>query len=214
MNPEEACVAVHDLLLLLPVFEHPNEVQIADGLYFFYENGEHSQHASSGRVVRIGNHPRSDGTLIRRLRQHYQGRKNGSVFRKFLGGALMRAENSSHPCLAPEPGKGHWERQGEKSCHRCRPVEQRVSSLLRSSFRFRCVSIPTRRERNEFEEVLIASLSSCPVCEPSCRWLGRHAYSEVIRRSGMWNSQFVGSAPMSTDDLRRFADCVASTPAR
>ena len=211
MRPEEACQAVHALLSPLPVFEQPTEVAITDGLYFFYEDGESSQHASVGRIVRVGNHPCSDGTLVRRLRQHYQGRKNGSVFRKFLGGALMRAEDPNHPCLAPRPGKGHWERQNDKPCHRCQPVELNVSRLLRTRFRFRCISIPVRRERNNLEEVLIASLSSCPVCEPSSRWLGRYAYSDVIRKAGMWNSQFVGGTPMSAGDLQRFADYVAST---
>ena len=62
------------------------------------------------------------------------GGKNGSVFRKLLGGALMRTETPSHPCLAPGPGRGHWERQDEKPCDRCRPIERRVSRLLRDEF--------------------------------------------------------------------------------
>ena len=209
---DEACRAVHDLLKPLPVVEQPSGVSITDGLYFFYEDSESSSHAFEGRIVRVGNHPRSDGTLVRRLRQHYRRGKNGSVFRRFLGGALMRAESSSHPCLAPGPGRGHWERHGEKPCDRCRPVEQRVSRLLRTSFRFRCVSIPTRMERNRFEALLIASLSSCSVCGPSCRWLGRFAYSDVVRGAGMWNSQLVRGEPMTSEDLGRFAGYVASTP--
>ena len=212
MNPEEACRAVHELLEPLPVLGQPGGVSITDGQYFFYEDGESSGHASEGRIVRVGNHPRSDGTLVRRLRQHYRVGKNGSVFRKFLGGALMRAESPSHPCLAPGPGLGHWERQDEKPCDRCRPVEQRVSRLLSTSFRFQCVSIPSRRERNRFEALLTASLSSCSVCGPSCRWLGLFAYSEVVRSAGMRNSQFVGGEPMTSDDLHRFAGHVASTP--
>ena len=212
MSPEEACRALHELMEPLPVFGQPVGVSITNGLYFFYEDGESNRHASEGRIVRVGNHPRSDGTLVRRLRQHYRVGKNGSVFRKFLGGALMRAESPRHPCLAPGPGLGHWERQNEKPCDQCRPVEQRVSYLLRTSFCFRCVSIPSRRERNRFEALLIASLSSCSVCGPSCRWLGKFAYSEVVRCAGMWNSQFVSGEPMTSDDLRRFAGHVDSTP--
>ena len=100
---------------------------------------ESAQHAPAGRIVRVGNHPRSDGTLVRRLRQHYKGHKNGSVFRKFLGGALMRSEDPSHPCLAPAPGKGHWEKQDEKTCHRCQPVEQSVSRPTEDA-----ISVPMR----------------------------------------------------------------------
>ena len=88
MNPEVICPTVQAFLHSLPALEHPTQAPITDGLYFFYERGEASQHAPDGRIVRIGNHPRSDETLVRRLKQHYAGRKNGSVFRKFLGGAL------------------------------------------------------------------------------------------------------------------------------
>ena len=211
MSPERVCGTVHELLRSLPLVEQPSEVSITDGLYFFYEDGESSSHALEGRVVRVGNHPRSDGTLVRRLRDHYRGGKNGSVFRKLLGGGLMRADDFEHPCLAPGPGQGHWEKQNERPCERCRPVEHRVSRLLATSFRFRCVAIPSRIERNRFEALLIASLSSCPVCGPSCGWLGRFAYSEVVRTTGMWNSQFVGGEPITADDLRRFARHVAST---
>ena len=80
------------------------------------------------------------------------------------------------------------ERQDEKPCDRCRPVEQRVSRLLRTSFRFRCVSIPARMECNRFEALLIASPSSCSIRGPSCRSLGQFVYSEVVRNAGMWNS--------------------------
>ena len=212
MNPEEICRNVHALLHSLPTFERPADVRITDGLYFFYERGEASLHGPDGRVVRVGNHPRSDGTLVRRLQQHYRRGKNGSVFRKFLGGALMRAEDPDHPCLAPAPGKGHWERQDEKPCERCRPVEQSVSLLLRARFRFRCVSIPDRQERNHLEAILISSLSACPVCRPSGGWLGQFAYSDIVRRTGLWNSQFVGAGPMSTGALRRFTDYATSMP--
>ena len=212
MHPEEICLAVHGHLRSLPAFGQPSEVPITDGLYFFYERGESSEHAPDGRIVRVGNHPRSDGTLVRRLRQHYSGQKNSSVFRRYLGGALMRADDPHHPCLAPAPGTGHWERQDHKPCRRCRPVEQEVSRLVRARFQFRCIAIFDRKERNHLEEVLIATLSACPVCRPSREWLGHHSYPDVVRRAGMWNSQFVGSATMSTADLRRFAACVASTP--
>ena len=212
MNPVKACEAVHGLLLALPLLERPGDTTVTDGLYLLYEDGEASCHAPAGRIVRVGNHPRSDGTLVRRLRQHFQGRKNGSVFRKHLGGALMRAEDPGHPCLAPGPGKGHWERQGGIPCDLCRPVESRVSLLLRASFRFRCVAVSDRHERNRLEEALVATLSACSICRPSPQWLGHHAYSEPVRQIGMWNSQFVGGPPMSAEELRGLADHVARTP--
>ena len=209
---EEACGEIHSALQALPLLASPAQVPFRDGLYFFYEDGERSEHAADGRVVRVGNHPRSDGTLQKRLRQHYSGRKNGSVFRKFLGGALLRRRHPHSPCLAPSPGKGHWEHQNDKACERCRPLEEEVSQLLRSSFRFRCVEVVDQAERNDLESVLIATLAACPVCGPSVSWLGRHAYSEKVQSSGLWNSQFVGGPTVTERQLERFRRLVQVSP--
>ncbi len=212
MTSQEICSTVHELLRPLPLFERPEQVPITDGLCFFYEQGETSRHAPEGRIVRVGNHPQSAGNLVPRLRYHYTQSKNSSVFRRYLGGALMRAEDPHHPCLAPAPGKGHWEKQKGKCCHLCQPVEQSVSCLLKARFRFRCVSIADRTKRNRFEKALIASLAGCPVCRPSHAWLGLHAYPDAVRCTGMWNVRGVGSEPMSGTDLRQFEAAAASTP--
>ena len=209
---EEACHEIHSALEALPLLTSPAEVPFCDGLYFFYEDGERSEHAADGRVVRVGNHPRSNGSLRKRLRQHYSGRKNGSVFRKFLGGALLRRRHPHSPCLAPSPGKGHWEHQNDKACERCQPLEEEVSQLLRSSFRFRCVMVEDREERNELEAALVATLAACPVCGPSTSWLGRYAYSDKVRSSGLWNSQFVGGPTVTERQLERFRRLVQVSP--
>ena len=78
--------------------EQPGDVSIADGLYFFYEDGELRGHGSEGRIVRVGNHPRSDGTLVRRLWQHYRGGKNGSVF--FCHAELGMTETVDEVCVS------------------------------------------------------------------------------------------------------------------
>jgi hypothetical protein len=202
------CCKIHSLLDLLPLLTAPSQVPFLDGLYFFYEKGEESVHGPEGRVVRVGNHPRSDGNLIGRLRQHYWGNKNASVFRKFLGGALLRAANQNHSCLAPGPGLGHWEKQNAKTCPRCHPVEAQVSGLFQSRFKFRCVKIADRQERNKFEALLIASLAACPFCRPTAQWLGLSAYSIQIQKCGLWNSQHVNGMIMNFDDIKRFAELV------
>jgi len=207
-SAELACAAVHETLGVLPILRFPKDVPFLDGLYFFYENGETSAHGPNGRVVRVGNHPRSEGGLRRRLQNHYSGRKNGSVFRKLLGGALLRKREPSDPCLSPGPGKGHWEKQGTKPCVKCSPLEEEVSKLLRCSFQFRCVMVLDRAERNQMEEALVATLAACPVCNPSTTWLGLHAYSEAVRSSGLWNSEFVGHRTISGTQLKRFQQLV------
>lgn len=197
-------MAVHRALASLPLLSSPAEVRVANGLYFFYEEGETSRHAPRGRVVRIGNHPRSDGTLVRRLSQHLSGGKNGSVLRKAIGGALLRRSDPDHLCLAPQPGAGHWERQGLEPCGRCLPTEEQVTQLMRERFTFRVVEIVDRATRNELEGRLIATLAACPVCGPSPAWLGHQAYSPATRQSGLWNTEFVGDAMLTWDQLEMF----------
>ena len=59
-------------------------------------------------------------------------------------------------------------------------------------------------ERKEFEEKLIATLSTCPICRSSETWLGRFAWSEKVRKSGLWNNNFVDSpARLTENDLAR-----------
>ncbi len=184
----------------------------ADGLYFFYEGGENNEHTGRPRIVRVGNHPRRAGGLQSRLRNHYSGSKNGSVFRKFLGGAILRHNDPEHPCLQPGPGQGHWEKQDARLCEICQPIEREVSDLLRTRFRFRCVAIPDASTRNRFEEGIIAALSVCPLCKASSRWLGHDAYNSDVRSSGLWNANFVRSGRSLTfSELEQFERYARST---
>ena len=201
----ERCARIHAALAALPSFREPSRYLPSDGLYFFYESGEENAHDRGPRVVRVGNHPRSTGGLHNRLRNHFSGSKNASVFRKFLGGALMRSDDSGHPCLQPGPGQGHWEKQDARTCDQCRSVEARVDRLLREHFRFRCVAISDMTERNRMEEGLVTSLAACPLCRASPHWLGIHAYNPNVKESGLWNSDYVrGSLPLTEAEVRRF----------
>ncbi len=211
-SPAGTCARIHSALEALPAHHGLSSDVPEDGLYFFYESGESNGHDGGPRIVRVGNHPRRPGGLPNRLRNHFSGTKNGSVFRKYLGGALMRRENPNNLCLAPAPGKGHWEKQEAKPCERCRHLEREVSQILRERFWYRCVQIEEREERNRMEEGLVASLAECPRCQASSGWLGSHTYSVAVRESGLWNSEYVGGSPRITDaELRRFETLVRGT---
>jgi len=211
VGPKDACKAIHEALEALPLLASPADVPFTDGLYFFYEQGEASKHAPNGRIVRVGNHPRSQGGLVSRLRMHYSGNKNSSVFRKFLGGGLLRRANPADPCLSPAPGKGHWEKQGAKTCPRCKPAEGRVSEILRQRFKFRCVWVADLGERNELEALLVATLAACDVCRPSSSWLGLYAYSDKVRASGLWNSRYIGDSTTDESSLARFRQAISAS---
>jgi len=191
-----ACEMIHRILEGLPEHSSPKSTLPRNGLYFFYEDGEICAHTGKPRIIRVGNHPRSQNRLITRLREHYgqmdyPEKKNGSILRRLLGGAILRRRDPNHPCLLPSPGEGHWEKQGGKTCELCRPLENEVTELLKTSFRFRCIEIIPMYQRNEMERKLIATLARCHECSPSENWLGRWAYNEKVRRSGMWNSEYV-----------------------
>ena len=215
LDPTEACEIAHRLIAGLPKFASPESIPFKDGLYLFYEAGEECPHVAGGRVVRVGNHPRSEGRLLQRIREHYRssiGAKNGSVFRRYLGGALIRSKNPGSPCLAPAPGKGHWERQDAPTCGNCSPFESRVTHYLKERCQFSCIRIPHQTERNCFEALLIATFAACQLCQPSSGWLGRRAYSAVVSSSGLWNSDHVGGRTLSRKDVERLASLIEATP--
>jgi hypothetical protein len=211
-TPERLCERLNKLLNLLPPFKEPSRVPFNNGLYFFYEKGEISRHAPDGRIVRIGNHPRSQDSLKRRLRMHYSGGKNGSVFRKFLGGAIMRRMNPNSLCLQPHPGQGHWEKQDMHACENCKPVENQVQQILKTNFWFRCIEIREQELRNTVEKKLIATVSLCPVCKPSEGWLGKFAYSDNVQKSGLWNSDYVFDKKiLDESEIKRLAEIIEHT---
>ena len=109
INSSESCRLIHRALEKLPEYVKPSEVPFANGLYFFYEQGENSDHGTTGRIVRIGNHPHSQNRLKGRLSDHYKhttNAKNGSVLRRYMGGALIRRQDPNSPCLEPEARPG------------------------------------------------------------------------------------------------------------
>jgi hypothetical protein len=210
----ETCERIHRTLLGLPEWKNHKEVPFLNGLYFWFQAGERCSHFDSPRIVRVGNHPNAEDGLKTRLRNHYSGQKNGSVFRKFIGGALLRSRDPDHPCLRPGPGLGHWEKQDEECCPTCRDLEFEVTQILREDFFIKCVKIDDREFRNYLERVIIRDLSHCPTCKPSQNWLGRFAYNPKIRELGMWNSEFALGPLAALDDyLRRFEDLVTQTKA-
>jgi len=209
LKVEDACGKIHALLTRLPIYHSPNEVGFKNGLYFFYEDGERDKHGlREGRIVRVGNHPRAQNGLIQRLSNHYSGNKNGSVFRRLLGGALIRRTSPRSPCLAPCPGKGHWERQNSTACANCNKLEAEVSAYIRRHCHFRCVAIINRQQRNRFEALLIATIAQCSRCTPSKSWRGWRAYPQEVRSASLWNVQHVGDQAITLNDLRVFAKLV------
>lgn len=170
-----------------------------NGIYFFYEQGE------GGRIVRVGTH-RGNARLYDRLRDHYGTRRSHrawrrtSVFRYHLGAALLNRDQ--------DPRIAEWlDRKGE----RMRDVETAVTELLHANFTFRVLSVDDLDERLALERALIGALSATP--QMSEDWLGLHAVSPILRRSGLWNSDHIGATdPLDIARLRELIDQTLASP--
>ena len=206
LNPAEICRKIHKALESLPRYRETSTKLPHDGVYFFYEVGEVCSHTNKSRIVRVGIHGER-ATLRKRLRQHYRLNREGSVFRKHLGTALLKKKGFSDDQIT------EW-RRGRKSqrWNDFRDTEDEISQLLCSKFFFRVIAVGSADERKVLEEKLIASLVVCSECKPSTGWLGRLAWSKKIRGSGLWNSNYVDSEnKMDAEDLERLRQLVRQT---
>jgi hypothetical protein len=204
-EPHQITTGVYRILSRLRQFSFPVPLNAlpVNGIYFFYEEGEAAEleGRSVPRVVRVGSHTQN-GNFRNRMRQHYGfvmklgGNKNGSVFRRHLGGALLRRDDPNDPRLA------EWLKQGGQSYQE---VEQGVSETLRGRFSFSCVRVDDRDERLSLESQLIARLVQSPLGRPADGWLGRSGIA-VVAKGGLWNVHHVDASPLGADGLRRLEE--------
>jgi hypothetical protein len=191
-------------------FNHktPRNVLPPNGIYLFFEKGESVDidGITCDRIVRVGTHIK-DGNFPGRIRQHYgnygnhMGNKNGSVFRKHVGGAIMRLVNPTDPRL---PG---WLKQMGPSYQE---VEGQVSDVLHEKFTFVCFPVSTKEDRLALESGLIALLAQYPLGKPSDDWLGKHAASPIIRCTGLWNTKETDKQPLTQQQLAIIGSLMAS----
>ena len=87
-------------------------------------------------------------------------------------------------------------------------IEEKVSLELRDKLTFVCFGVDTKDERLTIESGLIALLAQFPLGSPSEKWLGKYATSPEIRRSGLWNTQHIGSTPLSVAQFARLGELV------
>ncbi len=192
IQPHEVTKAVHALVTALPrhTYQAPLTDLPANGIYIFFECGEEvrSDDRIIERIVRIGTH-RADSRLPERLKQHINGNRRASVFRRHLGGALLTRDDARDPRLPI------WLKQKGVPIPE---VEQMVTQVLREHFTFCCIRVNDAAERLTLERSLIALLAQHPLVPPSREWLGWHAVHPAIRQSGLWNTQHVEAEPLQS----------------
>ncbi|NLC40623.1 MAG: hypothetical protein GX763_06880, partial [Clostridiaceae bacterium] len=181
-----------------------DDVPFDSGIYIVFQEGE--KHHNFDRVVRVGTH-RSDGRLKGRLKDHFlRENKDGSIFRKNIGRALLNLNN--HPYLQV------WNRDTSKASvieqmsstydpSFQEEVEKRVSTFLRERFSFVCFPVVGISERLRLEEGIIATLNSTPDFGPSLEWSGMHSPEMEIRQSGMWLKEGLDGTHLSESEFSR-----------
>jgi len=209
MNREEIYEAVYEELDRLPLRKGKPRYDVPqNGLYFWYEEGE-IRERSGQRITRVGTHKKTN-RLHARINEHFGSvSREGSVFRKHLGGALMRLNGE------PESEVEMWyrKRKGNPRFNdpRFRNYERQVTDQAKAGS-YRVLKVDDPNERLQLEEKLIALFSHCKHCRPSGNWLGNYAYRKEICDSGLWNIDHVYSLNEFTQsDLPRLKQLVDET---
>ena len=188
MNREEICETVHKELDRLKLRKEKPEYDVSqNGIYFWYEKGEIRQ-GGGQRVTRVGTHEKPN-RLHARIKEHYGLNREGSVFRKHLGGAIMGQNRE------PESEIKEWykaRRSLRFNDQKFRNCETQITAQAKLG-NYRVLKVDDPNERLQLEEKLIALFSHCKYCRPSENWLGNHAYRKEIRDSGLWNVDHVCS---------------------
>jgi len=173
----------------------------AKGLYLFFEDGEVRKQKSELRVTRVGTHGVSKGsksTLWHRIKTHrgkldLGGNHRGSIFRLHVGNALINK-------LFDRKQYSNWgvgQSAGRDITANEQDLESEVSRYIcRMKLLWLFVGDESGRNSDRaFLEKNIIGLLSYPagtIDPPSADWLGNYSSKEVIRKSGLWNLDYVG----------------------
>ena len=194
----------------------------ARGVYFFQEPGEVRVDTGSGpRIVRVGTHALKAGskaTLWQRLSQHKGqagnggGNHRGSIFRLIVGTSLIQR----HGRVAATWGTGDTAARDLRDAELT--MECEVTDVIgKMPFLWLPVDDPAGPEsrRDYIERNSIALLSNferTAIDPPSSTWLGVDCNREKVRKSGLWNSNYVEKS-YDAAFLDEFEDLVSSAKA-
>jgi 5'-3' exonuclease len=192
------------------------------GVYFFFEPGETRFCSTLLRVVRVGTHAvsaNSKATLWNRLRTHRGvteggGNHRASIFRSHIGAAII----NRHSRTEMFPAWGDQAAGTAKNKEKELELERLVSAAL-SKMQVVCLDIrdesSSRSDRAYIERNSIALLSKLGsrMDPPSSSWLGGWSIHPAIKKSGLWNVNYVDETerdPAFLDILDYYARATAA----
>lgn len=196
MSLNDVCAFVEGLHVLTSekgaLFPGPSNALPLNGLYVFFEAGQKIVIRSNecNRIVRIGINEKP-GNFRSRIRGHYKGNIEGSVFRENIGWALLGSQGNKP--LETYRTKREYKKQNSGGA-----LEREISDYFSKAFTYKAFKIDFAKLR-AYEDVLIAAFSvyyQWKVFRNELgigNWLGGYSYSQQdkIRRSGLWNSEGV-----------------------
>ena len=176
-----------------------NDIPFEDGIYLVFEKGE--KYLGFDRIVRIGTHT-STGRLKQRLKDHFHvGNKDGSIFRKNIGKALLARRNDSYLeswtlDTSSEENRKFVDRQIQSR------IEEEVTTYLQANLSFTVFSVKSKDERLRLEEAIISTLNVARDFGPSPSWLGNCSPEKEIRESGLWLKKGLRSDPLTFEEMQ------------
>ncbi|RLI43955.1 hypothetical protein DRO69_08490 [Candidatus Bathyarchaeota archaeon] len=173
-------------------FNEPNLFLPLNGIYFFFERGQKIMIGDRefDRIVRIGINEKPNN-FRKRIRGHYKGNIEGSVFRENVGWALLERANKKPKIVYRT--KKNYKKQNSGG-----PIEDLINRYFSKAFTFKVFAIDYQKLAI-YERTLIAAFSIYYQYkiwngEMTLKdWLGYYSYSrkDKIKRSGLWNSEGV-----------------------
>ncbi|WP_291299937.1 DUF6884 domain-containing protein [Desulfosporosinus sp. BICA1-9] len=201
------CKAVHLLFNRMPRMDYQMiaKIPFEDGIYIMFEKGQ--KQGELDRIVRVGTHT-AEGRLKARLKDHFISQnKDGSIFRKNIGKALLSKNNDPYLDLwtldmSNKKNTATIDKVKEAE------IETAVSDYLHNNISFVCFPINNNEARLRIEEALISLLNCSDDFYPDNNWLGKSSPVDRISRSGLWLTQGLDAEPLSVEEFGFIKDSI------
>lgn len=184
-NSSNYCRALHKIFNQAPRYSYKqiNDIPFDNGIYIIFERNE--RYGEYDRIVRVGTH-NVQNRLKPRLRNHFiQKNKDGSIFRKNIGKAILNYRHDSYLNTwnidTSRPENKKYINNEKQSA-----IEDVVSQYLQNNMTFTVFRVDDDNLRLRLEKGIIASLNADSDFYPSINWLGNYSTEDEIRKSGLW----------------------------
>lgn len=204
------CEELHCMFNAVPRYScaDAGKIPFNNGIYIVFEAGE--TFGSWNRIVRIGTHTSKD-RLKGRLRDHFsRENKDGSIFRKNVGKAILNRINHTYLPI--------WSLDTSKPENRIfidfelqREIEKEVSKYLEQNFSFAVFPVEDNQLRLRLEEGIIATLHQNVNFKASGNWLGNYSPEGQIRSGGMWLKNGLGAQSLTDLEMINLKTILKST---